>query len=252
MSPTPIYHKSFEVHVYEADIQGRARLATLANYFQATAGYHADMLGFGIHELLSRNVTWVLTGLSMRVDAFPRVGETVTVETQPLGYQRIFAWRRFSMLNAQGEILGQAMSQWVVYDIETKRAIRPPEFMTAIMPQIKEGAPRLNKIPELERADREARLRVRVSDLDLNRHVNNAAFVALALEGAFDPADDDSAALQPRALEIAYREQALLGEELLSQYQEAGQTPEGGVARLHRVLRASDGAELVRASTIWG
>ena len=245
--PEHLQHEAeFCVRHFGTDPSWHARLHTICDYFQEAAGQHALKLGIGIDDLLGNRLTWVLVRMSVTMDAYPSAGDTVTVRTQSMGFHRLYAYRRYELLDAAGAELGRAMSQWVVLDVESGKVVRPSEEMTSHVSVIVKDPPQMAKIAELGAVEREKRLIVRALDLDLNRHVNNAAYVGLVQESLLDQADPESFTLQPRRFEIAYKDQAVYGDELLSQAQTL---PDGGT--LHRILRATDGKELVRAQCGW-
>jgi medium-chain acyl-[acyl-carrier-protein] hydrolase len=82
---------------------------------------------------------------------------------------------------------------------------------------------------------------VRQSDLDMNRHVNNAVYVGWALESAPDEVAETRV---PVEIEVGYRAEALAGDTVLARC-----VPEAGAASgtfLHEIVREKDGKELAR------
>jgi len=247
-TPAPLVREvNFQVCYFDVDPAWGARLHTVCNLFQEAAGRHALELGIGIHQLLGGNLTWILGRLSVEMDSYPRAGDSVTVRTRSLGFHRLYAYRSYELLDAAGRLIGRGMSQWVVLDTATGKVVRPSEELVSHVTARLGAAPDMPKIPEFELVEREKRLIVRAQDLDMNRHVNNAAYVGFIQESLLDPASPESFTRHPRRFEIAYRDQAVYGDELLSQ---AGDISSSHT--LHRIVRACDGKELARAECLWG
>jgi acyl-ACP thioesterase len=115
----------------------------------------------------------------------------VVVETWPKGVSRLFALRDFVVRTAAGTDAVRATSAWLTLDVESKRPRRPQEIMRQEV--MLEGEHAIAEMPgklrlpaELEVADTRT---ARYSDLDVNRHVNNARYVDWLFD-ALPPAED--------------------------------------------------------------
>jgi acyl-ACP thioesterase len=86
---------------------------------------------------------------------------------------------------------------------------------------------------------------VRRSDLDVNRHVNNAVYVRWALDAA-PPELVETARLS--SLEVSVRAEARAGDAVLARW---AREPGAEDAWLHQLLREEDGRELARLRTRW-
>ncbi len=83
----------FEVKTYELDHTGRLPLPALLHRMQEAAEHNAVALGFGVEELLRRNLTWMLTKFHLRVDRFLAGRQPMTTETWPSGFEGQYACR---------------------------------------------------------------------------------------------------------------------------------------------------------------
>ncbi len=101
-------------------------------------------------------------------------------------------------------------------------------------------------LPGLKRVDFQRPFHVRMHDLDLNHHVNNIYYVEWAIESL--PMDIVQNCRIAR-IEVAYRGQAVYGDEILSQAQMTSEGNESIV--IHRIMRKSDDRELARLKTQW-
>jgi len=167
----------------DATLHGTLSLPALCTHLQDAAGTHADQLGVAQADLLKQNQSWVLARLQVELDRLPTWRDTLTIETWPSKLSGPFAQREF-LFRVDAEAVGRATSTWIVFDQDRRRPTRPPRVLDDLV--LPERPPALDEdIPEVpvpERADYTRRFRVRFHDLDLNRHVNNARYVAWALE----------------------------------------------------------------------
>jgi medium-chain acyl-[acyl-carrier-protein] hydrolase len=246
-----VFQKEFAVHTYETDARGSAKLVTLLNYLQDSAGEHAGSLGLSVLDLFKRNMTWVLSRYHVLVQRYPAVGERLEVTTWPSGKGGYFATRDFEMADANGGPVLAATSSWMVVDLERKAPVKVEAVID--IPYAVERRALDDPFASLPvPSAREAGLRFRVESghLDWNRHVNNAIYVAWALE-AVPP--EILLKRRPLELEVSYRAEAFYGEEVLAVVEGVPEAAAGtGPSYLHQILNAASGTELARLRTRWG
>ncbi len=210
-SPRPVRQDVLEVRAHEADINHELAPPGLFRFLQEAAWKHAEELGFGYSHLGRQALLWVLARITMEVTRFPRWGEAVRVETWPVGTHRLLALRDFRVYDEEERELTRATSGWLVLDATTRKPRKPETVMnsenTPLSPGIFDDPPRKISLPEEltrpsggKRAEpdsaggsafaaecakpaalphepsNEERL-VRYSDLDTQRHVNNAKYL---------------------------------------------------------------------------
>jgi acyl-ACP thioesterase len=241
------YEQKFFIHTYEIDAAGRAQVLALLNFLQDAAAGHASRLGFSVPDLVKRGLTWVLSRYRVSIQRYPRFFEEVKVTTWPSGLQGYFALRDFEMSDAKGPFLA-ATTSWMLLSLATKQPVKAEDHLAADMVLPRRSLPdAFPTIPPLATAARETRFRVARRDLDMNKHVNNVVYIHWALEAL----DDEVVATKRLVdLEVSYRAEAFYNEEIVSRVGPA-EDAEGSTAFLHRIVRASDGAELARLRTRW-
>jgi acyl-ACP thioesterase len=219
---------------------------------EEAAALHAAELGFSMDDLARRNLAWALTRLWIEFDEWPFLGgealtdeesSWVAVKTWPVAAERL-KYRRDFLLTWRGRLLAKAATDWVVINLESRRAERIPEFITALRPEnparaLEVGRPRL---PDPENAPELVSFVVRKSDIDRNNHVNNACFAAWLAEST----PDEFSRGRIKSLQILYRAEGRYGDTVAAR---GARDAEG--AFMHGFFRLSDGRELVRARSIW-
>jgi acyl-ACP thioesterase len=247
-----IYRKEFTIHTYELDLQGLARPVALLHYLQDAAGDHAAMFGLSVPDLFRKGLTWVLSRYHVLFHGWPRWRERVTVETWPSGLNDFYALRDFIVRDAAGGVLLAGTSSWMIISLERKKPVKlngavAADYLLERRALEDDFAP----LPVLESAERELRLRVPSSALDLNRHVNNAHYIEWALESA---PEDVLLKARPAEVEVAYRAEAFFGDEVAARCGRAsgnGMGADEGQVFLHQIVNLTSGAELTRLRTRW-
>lgn len=243
----PTFAKTFPIHSYEIDHRGYLRPVALLNFLQDAAGDHAERLGVSVRQLMARNLTWLLTRYRVRFRRHAREGERLEVRTWPSSREGLQVLRQFEVRDGAGEAVAVASTAWMVLDLATRRTARPSECLPAfaVHPEaaLEEG---FSALKPVARPDRELPFRVRLGDLDLNQHVNNAVYVEWALETVAPEVLERCA---PSEIEVAYRAEAFHPDLVLSraEAEAAGDRPRF----LHQLASEGSGRELTRLRTAW-
>lgn len=211
-----MYSFDARVRYSECDDTGCLSLFSAMNYLQDCSTFQSVELAgdLATSSMAGRGLAWVLANWRIEVDRLPSFGEKITISTWCYEMTRAHALRNFRIL-AGTEDLVRANSQWFVFDTTRGRATRVPDDQRAYL----SGEPPLD-MPELSRRLRPegpgtqaGMRRVARHDLDTNRHVNNARYVALALE-ALEEAGQ-AAPAPPLTLQVQYRTMAFLGDAVI-------------------------------------
>jgi acyl-ACP thioesterase len=184
---------------------GRVRLDALARWAQDVA--YNDSL----HAGMARRAVWVVRRTRMRVGRFPRLGEQFVVATFCSALGRMWAERRTSITRA-GEAAGavELVSLWVHLDPVSGRPTKLSEDEIATWGESTAGRTVTARLhhPHPDGVQDGFPWWFRGTELDLARHVNNAAYLTpLEEELLRQEAEPDSI-----DLEIEYRSPAQPGE----------------------------------------
>lgn len=180
----PIFECSLRVDAHDADSAGRLKVSSVFNHIQNAAAIHAERLGAGITEVLGQGLFWVLSWAKLEFTSLPRFGDDFSVKTWPKCRHKRFFIRDFLFSHNNGAIFCRATTAWLLVDMKTKKAVSAQRLGEGIPHQEEEHA--LSCYPERLRAERDGRAlftrQIRYSDLDLNRHVNNARFTEFLMD----------------------------------------------------------------------
>jgi len=202
---------TFSVTSYEVDFTGKLSLYALFNRFQDLAGIHAAYLQVGYDSLREAKLAWILSRIKVQIHSLPRWGDAVHLATWPKGIERLFALRDFCLTNKNGETLVAATSAWLLIDIDKghPRRIETLPIDLQFPNAVQAIQDPLNKIQIPEGLVRVFEKPVWLSDIDTNRHVNNAQYVKWITD-CFSR--DQFYNHRITSLQINYPEETLLGD----------------------------------------
>jgi medium-chain acyl-[acyl-carrier-protein] hydrolase len=233
----------FKVHSFDTDAFGLLSAPGLLGYLLESSGRSADRLGFGIAKLQKeRGLTWVIGRIKIELVKPLRFLENLEVQTWPSGLARSAVMRDFRILKSNLEV-GRATSTWFLLDMDTRLPVRAHEvFPSHLHPEQEHLVPLSRLVPRFHEPEEVAhQFSVRFSDIDLNRHVTAASYVAWAME-AVDERTWETQRLA--SLDIQFLEECHLGETVISSSRRLDAT-----TRLHRITRHSNGQEITRVMT---
>ena len=242
-----IFRKRYQVLTYDVDVEMKAHLPVVLDFFQDAARDHADSIGFSVADLQKKGWTWVMSRYHIKAPRYPLLGDSVEVSTWTSGKHGYFAMREFEARGAGGELLVAATSSWMVITLDKKLPVNLETVVSDENVLENRAVPdKFDPLPKPERTDHEMLFRARFRDLDFNNHVNNVGYIRWALEGM--PAD---VLWLSRAseVEIVYKAEVLFGDEVLSQVQALGPAKTG--IYLHQLVNRASGIELARLRTCW-
>ena len=243
-----LWQESFKVRAYEVGPDGRAKIQTMFNYLQESAANHAAYLNVFTERLTQLKLTWVLSRAHLKIERYPFWRQKVKVLTWPVLKETYYAIRDFRILSEEGQEIGVATSSWMMIDVVARKPVAMPDFLDEIQNRDEKRAmvDAFDRLPKLQDAHEDKRFKVRLSDLDMNRHVNSEIYLDWALEAV--PED----ILKNHVLydfEINYRAESHYGDIINSQ----SEVQDEGDSRriLHKIIRHSDERELTRLVSRW-
>lgn len=177
------HSRTFLLTAGETDAEGRMPLTLVTERIIEIASEHANLLGIGYATLISHNVGWVLSRVSIEMTAYPEINSYYTLTTWIESYNRRFSERNFVMTDAEGNILGYMRTVWVAMDFDKRTgvdlaAMFDKPFPTADLPCPISRAPRIAPLPPEAEVEKYT---FKYCDLDFNRHVNTVRYLDMIL-----------------------------------------------------------------------
>lgn len=216
------------------------------NWMQESANRNALEYGIGMADLRQYGIGWMLMRFRLTVHQYPRYGDTVQVSTFPTKVEKYFIYRDFKITDENGQLLAEAASTWVTFNIERRAMITLPDFIRALdPPEITDPLPTLPLKPGFTWPENDPLISERMigwHDLDTNQHTNNVSYVQAVIESIPEATLRNH---QLRELDLFFKSECHLHDRLLIH---TWLTEE---ASLHRLIQADDGREVMLARSVW-
>ena len=143
-----------------------------------SASRHAETGGFGFQDLIKENHRWVLARLAVEMNRYPKVDEDIAVETWVENINKIFTSRNFKITDSENNVIGYSRSIWSVINFDTRQVADLSTYKGIGEYLLDQDCPidAPSKIGKVNDEEPEI-YRVRVSDLDVNRHLTSAKYI---------------------------------------------------------------------------
>ena len=203
-----------DVRLRIGDFDRNERLQPMAvlDLFQEAATVQADEMGIGRDAMMEQGVFWAVIRLKYEMLSWPGLHDTVRVRTWPHSPSKFSFLRDYDMRAADGELLARGTSEWVLVNFEERKFASVSDHYAGPVDFSEERAfdAKPKKLKDFDAQGARCLAVVpRYSDIDMNRHVNNARYASYVLD-ALDP--DDGADL--RMFQMDFRHEVLPDEEL--------------------------------------
>lgn len=165
------------------DFKTEILLSSLIDLIITASGTNADENGFGMNDLNKIGGTWVMTRLAMEIKHTPKQYEKITLETWVEEVHTLNTIRNFRIKNEQGETIGEAISVWMMINVERRRPMEL-SLLEGIEEHILEESTSMENPLKLDNVEGEAIMsfNVKYSDIDINQHVNTRNYIQWMLD----------------------------------------------------------------------
>ena len=191
------YCYEYTIRYQDVDDTKHLRWVALEEYLLEVAGTVADDLGFGIAVLHPRDLTWILTHLSVQMSYMPMPQDKVVFETWIEQNAHMLSTRDFriylkpsiAQVDSQNDdrsgwrLIGECKSVWAVLDMEKREIANifdDPMFDGCVDGEVlpMPRAVRMTSLPDAQQIP----YTIRYSDLDYNRHCNSCKYLQAMLD----------------------------------------------------------------------
>jgi len=180
------------LQIADVEMNRTLRLDSLINILQEAAIQHTHKAGMGLNSLLDSGKTWVLNKLAVNLYRLPRLDEEIEIHTWSRSLKRFKGLRDYEIF-CNGEKVCSGSTVWLYLDIAKKKPARVPAEYEELYGTNLEKALDIDldvwKATALTNPEFQYAITTRLSDFDVNGHVNNAIalqYVQTALSRAFN------------------------------------------------------------------
>ena len=175
------YSESAVLSANQFDYHDNVLPWVVLDLFQTVAGHHAEQLGVGFQTMLSKNLLWVITQIKYQVLTAPKPAQALTLTTWPLPPSRLGFDREYLICDEAGNVLIKGTSKWMQIDaVERKLVPSTNVYPLTEYCTDKNFEEKIRRIRDFETTGKVSRIIPDESTIDLNNHVNNAAYALFA------------------------------------------------------------------------
>lgn len=175
---------SFESNVRYSECGASSTMSILAliNYLQDCSTFHTESIGHGVEWGKDHGFAWFVAAWQIQIDRLPTFTERIRVSTWSYAQRPTLANRTFVVESADGEALVKADSLWFPFDIHKHRPMRIPDTERVVLEDTSpvDLPPTKRKLKLEGEGQAQAPITVLEHHLDINGHVNNAQYIAMA------------------------------------------------------------------------
>lgn len=238
-----IFSKTYYLAAGECNPQGEMPLTLLMTRIIEVATFHANSWGAGYARLIQDNQVWVLSRVTIELEAYPKINENYTLTTWIEDYNRHFSQRNMRLDDAQGNPLGYVRTIWMVIDMSTRASVDISQ-LGYISDNVSELPCPIEPMSRL-RPTQEGRVvnyTFGYMDCDFNRHVNTVRYLS-HLMNLFDMERYDKCFIH--RMEISFIKETRYGETARFVIDEIDPMDS------HMSITDTDGNDHVRARFLW-
>lgn len=259
------FERAFRVRHYECDAYGHVNHANYVRYMQETAFDASAAVGYDLARYRAEGHQWLIRETDITYLRPLVYGDTVIVKTWVADFRRVRSRRQYELrLQASGELVATAVTEWVYLNAATLRpATIPPEMVAAFRHAAVVAGERREPFPDAPPPPPgifRMRRRVEWRDIDEAQHVNNANYlayiedcnaqVAVAHNWSLPRLLAAGLGIVARRYRIEYLEPAVMGDELeVTTF--VAEVKRSSAVRFYEVIRVRDHKVLARAQVLW-
>jgi acyl-ACP thioesterase len=177
----PLWETSLKIRAFDVDANNRLKVSTIFDYFQDAASNHAEELKVGYTDLIPKGYFWVLSWAKLEIINYPKFMDEIKIQTWGKKQFKLYSIRDFFMMDENDKLLCKATTAWLFLDVNSMR----PKIMPQLFPDVKflEDKSAIDELPKKIETTLTAEIiylkDIKYSDIDLNKHANNAKYVEL-------------------------------------------------------------------------
>jgi len=209
----PLWKTTLKIRAFDVDANNRLKVSTIFDYFQDAASNHAEELKVGYTDLIPKGYFWVLSWIKLQIVDYPKFMEEVKIETWGKKQHKLYSIRDFLMIDKYDNVICKATTAWLFLDAKSLR----PKIMPQLFPNVIffEGKSAVDELPQKFQNINQTEIifskKISYSDIDLNKHVNNAKYVEF-LNDCYD--DKFHSSHQLKSLTGSFLSEAKFGDKL--------------------------------------
>ncbi|MCI5840038.1 MAG: thioesterase [Peptoniphilaceae bacterium] len=200
----------FKINYYDCDKNGYLSLRSLVALSIEASSRQSSLLEKNINE--SKNNFWIVYSHNISINKLPKMNDEITITTYCSGMNRFYADREMIIEN-DGDVLAKILSEFLLISKIKKRPIKIPEEYKKVYGKEKSLFDKKINEKEFEKNyNKNSKLILRKSDIDINGHISNAQYFDIVRENMKRKQEEIKQA------QIIYKNQILYDDEVYINY----------------------------------
>lgn len=243
-----VYTKKLKNSFSNLGQSGELKIINIMNMLQDIAVEYAIKLKISSNDLAHKHLFWVISRYQIEIHNVPKLNENLLLSIHRKAHKKLYDLRWFKIITENNKEIVNALGAWVIINKKTGSPRHLTEFMTETMlcentTDVKQF---FNNLKILHNTDYQKNFKIRINDLDLNKHVNNAIYVEWAIEAL---SEDILNNFSIKKINITYLKESFYPGEIISK----AQINHLGIhlETYHSIIEKNKGLELARVNIIW-
>lgn len=176
------YNEKIKIPYYDTDRNHKLKPITLLKYLGEISIVH-NSKSADINKMESLNFAWMLNRWKVKIEKYPKAGETIRVESWISGFEKFYANREFIIYDEENLEIGKATAVWIFIDMNRMRPIRITDKHYNLSNILDHKIfNEFERFPLNVDINSNIEFNIRRSDIDSNNHVNNTKYLDWIIE----------------------------------------------------------------------
>jgi len=213
-----IFTYNTKVNLCDVDENNKLTNKSILEYMQEAASVHSDTAGFGLNNVPTTHLGWIILNWKLKVFSRPVWNTKITIKTWSRPIEKLYFYRDLEMYDEANNLIAIASSKWILINTETHAIQRASADMNEKYESIDKlvfNTPMVEKLKEPETSQLTFEYTVQRRDIDTNHHVNNLHYLEYAYEAL---PENIFLEYDFKNIEIMYKNEVKLGDTLLGFY----------------------------------
>ena len=180
-----VFEQNYRVSISQVGVSGLIKNIGMLGILEDAACRHSDLAGFGIKDIPTKHLSWVLLNWKVKILKRISYGTDLKVRTWSKIYNKFQTTRDFEVYDENDELVCIATSKWTLIDIEKASITRiTDEIISIYNPEDKNvfENPEIDKLVEPSSFSSEFTYKTQRRDIDVNNHMHNLNYLDVAYE----------------------------------------------------------------------
>ena len=208
-----IFEHTFDFSIRDIDKNIELTNKAILGFFEDIGGYQSDSVGYGLKNIETTKLSWVLLHWKIKVLKRIKYGDSIHVKTWSRGAIRACCFRDYEIYNKDNELCVIATSKWTLIHLEKGLMRINNELVEKYQTENKIVFENFNfeKLQEPKDSKLTFSYTVQKKDIDINKHMHNLCYLDLAYEALPEEIYENTTF---NNIEIMYKSGAFLNDTL--------------------------------------